>query len=179
MLRLLTNILWTATGNNLIFRGDMPSRVLVCRIDAETERPEERTFRIVDLPSYLTANRKRLVVASLTILRAYHVAGRRQDLRPWGGFDHWCREIREPLVWLGLADPCATREQIIVSDPDRESTVEVLRTWRAAFADRVMLVREIVTATKSCQHEELKQALLMVAAQRDDSNQIDGRRLGI
>jgi hypothetical protein len=74
-----------------------------------------------------------------------------------------------------LADPCATREQIIVSDPDRESTAKVLRTWRAAFADRVMLAREIVAAARDGRHDDLKQALLMVAAHRDDSNQIDGR----
>jgi len=179
ILRLPTNVTWTATGNNLAFRGDLPSRTLVSRIDAFVERPEERTFRIADLPSYLTANRIRLVVASLTILRACHVAGRpKQNVKPWGGFDHWSREIREPLVWLGLPDPCATREKIIVSDPDRELTVELLRTWKAAFADRVMLVREIVVAAQEDQHKELKQALLMVAAKRDDSNQIDPRRLG-
>ena len=179
MLRLPTNVLWTATGNNLTFQGDLPSRALICRIDAEKERPEERSFKIVDLPKYLIANRSRLVVASMTILRAYHVAGRpRQDVRPWGGFDHWSREIREPLVWLGLTDPCATREQIIVSDPDRESTSEVLRTWQEAFADRPMFVREIVAAVQDGNHGELRQALLMVAAKRDDSSQIDARRLG-
>jgi len=180
MLRLPTNILWTATGNNLTFRGDLQSRALISRIDAGVERPEERTFRIADLPLYLMTYRKRLVVASLTILQAFHRDGRpRQNVRPWGGFDHWSREIREPLVWLGLADPCATREQIIVSDPDRESTAEVLRTWRAAFADKVMLVREIVAAAQDDQHKELREALLMVAAKREDSNQIDVRRLGI
>ena len=120
------------------------------------------------------------MTAALTIVRAYPcrrgVRGR--TLRPWGGFDHWSREIREPLVWLGLADPCATRERIIVSDPDRELTTEVLRTWQAAFGDRAMLVREIVAAAQDGEHDELKQALLMVAAKRDDSNQIDARRLG-
>ena len=75
MLRLPTNVLWTATGNNLVFRGDMPSRTLVCRIDAKVERPEERTFKIVDLPAYLLIHRKRLVIAALTILRAYRNAG--------------------------------------------------------------------------------------------------------
>jgi hypothetical protein len=54
----------------------------------------------------------------------------------------------------------------------------VLRTWQAAFADSVMLVREIVAGAQNGQHDELKQALLMVAAKRDESNQIDSRRLG-
>jgi hypothetical protein len=51
MLRLPTNVSWTATGNNLVFHGDLPSRALICRIDSETERPEERTFKIADLPA--------------------------------------------------------------------------------------------------------------------------------
>jgi putative DNA primase/helicase len=62
MLQLLTNILWTATGNNLSFLGDLRSRALISRIDAGVERPEERAFRIADLPGYLMANRERLVV---------------------------------------------------------------------------------------------------------------------
>jgi hypothetical protein len=179
MLRLPTNVLWTVTGNNLVFRGDLPSRTLICRIDSVTERPEERTFKIADLTAYLLANRKRLAKAALTILRSYHVAGRpRHNVRPWGGFDHWSREIREPLVWLGLPDPCATREQVIANDPERELTAEVFHAWRSVFGDRVMLAREIVAAAQGGKNDELRQALLMVAAKRDDSNQIDARRLG-
>jgi hypothetical protein len=179
ILRLPTNVLFTATGNNLTFKDDLPSRALLCRIDAAMERPEERTFKIAELPAYLLANRRRLVTAALTILRAYHVAGRpRQDVRPWGGFDQWSREIREPLVWLGLPDPCATRERIIVSDLERELTAEVLRAWRCAFDDRVMLVREVAAVAQDGKHDDLLQALLMVAAKRDDSSHIDARRLG-
>jgi hypothetical protein len=118
MLRLPTNVLWTATGNNLVFRGDLSSRALLCRIDSRLERPESRTFRIPHLQSYLKKNRPRLVAAALTILRAYHVAGRpRQQVQPWGGFDNWSASIREPLVWLGLADPCKTRENVVADDP--------------------------------------------------------------
>ena len=76
MLRLPTNVLWTATGNNLTFKSDLPSRALLCRIDAQEERPEERLFKIADLPAYLMTNRKRLVASCLTIMRAYRIAGR-------------------------------------------------------------------------------------------------------
>jgi hypothetical protein len=179
MLRLPTNVLWTATGNNLTFHGDLPSRALVCRIDPQVERPEERQFTIADLPSHLREHRKRLVAAALTILRAYHVAGQpRQSVRPWGGFDQWSREVREALVWLGLADPCATREQIVANDPERELTAEVLRAWSAAFGNKAVLVREAIAAAGDCGHEELQQAFLAIAAARHDSRQIDARRLG-
>lgn len=179
MLRLPTNVMWTASGNNMNFHGDLPSRALICRIDPGTERPEERTFTISDLPAHLATNRKHIVTAALTILRAYHVAVRpRQNVRPWGGFDHWSREIREPLVWLGMPDPCRSRESIIAADPEREMTAEVLRAWQAAFSDRAMLVREVVAAAQDGKHDDIKQVLLMVAARRDDSNHLDARRLG-
>jgi len=179
LLRLPTNVLWTATGNNLAFLGDLPTRALVSRIDPQVERPEERQFAIADLPAHLREHRKRLVAAALTILRAYHVAGQpRQSVRPWGGFDQWSREVREALVWLGLADPCATREQIVANDPERELTAEVLRAWSAAFGNKAVLVREVIAAAGDGGHEELRQALLAIAARRDDSQQIDARRLG-
>ena len=178
LLHLPTNVLWLATGNNLTFKEDLPCRALLCRIDSGVERPDERTFKIANLPAHLSTNRKSLATAALTILRAYHVAGRpRQNVRPWGGFDHWSREIREPLVWLELPDPCATRERIVISDPDRELTAEILCTWNSAFGARAMLVREVVAAAQDGQ-DELKQALLMVAAKRGDSKEIDPRRLG-
>jgi len=35
---------WLLTGNNLTLAGDMPRRVLKCRIDPQTERPFARRF---------------------------------------------------------------------------------------------------------------------------------------
>lgn len=177
-LLLPTNMLWTATGNNLTFKGDLSSRTLLCQIDAETARPEERTFRI-DLTAYLLANRMQLLGAALTMLKAYQKAGRsRQDVKPWGGFDDWSRTIRELLVWLGCDDPCETREQIIVDDPDRELDVAVLSALNDAFNDKKdgVLVSEIIN--EAATNEVLKVQLLMVAAQRTDSKSIDPRRLG-
>lgn len=190
-LRLPTNVLWTATGNNLVFKGDMPSRGLLCRIDAQMEHPEERGFRIADLHAHLIENRKRLVMAALTILRAYHVAGRpKQNIKPWGGFDHWSREIREPLVWLGCVDPYKTRARIIVNDPERDCALSILSAWRNAFGDRAMLVAKVITEAgieadpkaskpRRMQLKELRERLLMVAAaDRTDPAKIDARRLG-
>jgi uncharacterized protein DUF3854 len=175
MLSLPTNVLWTATGNNLTFPGDLPSRALLCRIDSRAERPEERAFKIVDLPGYLLTNRKRLIGAALTVLRAYHVAGRpRQNVRPWGGFDHWSRDIREPLVWLGLADAYVTRERIIVNDPERDFALDVLCSWYEFFAERPMPVGELIREASP----ELKEQLLAVAASRNDPLSVDARRLG-
>jgi hypothetical protein len=176
MLRARSNLLWTATGNNLSFTGDLPSRSLVCRIDAGVENPEERVFKIPDLPAHLLAHRKQLAIAALTVLRAYDMAGRpRQKVLAWGGFDQWSREIREPLVWLDLADPCKTRERIIVNDPGRDEALGLLTALHDAFHQRTLTAAEIIAEAGPA----LKQLLLLVAADRNNHDVIDSRRLGI
>jgi hypothetical protein len=174
--RLPTNVLWTATGNNLAFRGDLAVRALVSRLDARVERPEERRFRIQNLKRYILEHRRELVIAALTILRAYVVAGRPdQSLKPWGGFDEWSRTIRAPLVWLGMADPCDGRQHVLEDDPDREQASALLSAWCSVIgSDAVQLANVIHRANENI---TLKNALLGVAASKSDGGKVDPRRL--
>jgi hypothetical protein len=164
MLRLLTNVLWTATGNNLIFRRDLSSRALLSRINPRVESPESRIFQIPQLVDHIRKHRKVLVVAALTILRAYHVAGRpRQQVEPWGGFDDWSASIREPLVWLGLADPWKTRSVVLTDDPDREESLAALRALHEEFEDDEFTTKRIL---RHCNSGTLRTALEVVAVGR-------------
>jgi len=43
--------------------------------------------------------------AAMTVLRAWHIAGKPRQSHPLGTFTEWPRRIREPLIWLGRADP--------------------------------------------------------------------------
>ena len=175
-LRLPTNVLWTATGNNLTFRGDLAVRALVCRLDAQDERPEERHFKTADLKRYVAETRPRLVVAALTILHAYVMAGRPdQNLTPWGGFDEWSATVRAPLVWLGMADPCLTRQHVIEDDPDREHAAALLSAWSRCFGGKPVLVAQVVERAST--DPDLRTALLAVAASKGDSKEIDPRRV--
>jgi putative DNA primase/helicase len=177
MLRLPTNVLWTATGNNLTFRGDLSSRALLCRIDSGLERPEERTFEIPNLMQFLVKNRKKIVTAGLTILRAYHMAGcPHQQVSPWGGFEEWSASIREPLVWAGLPDPCKTRETVLADDPEREDSHVVLLSLRGAFGDDEFTVKQVIDF---CQCDAaLRVAVLAVAARHNARDRVDPWRLG-
>ena len=177
MLRLPTDVFWTTTGNNLLFRGDLCSRALLCRIDSGLESPESRTFKILHLPEFLKINRRQLVVAALTMLRAYHVAGRpRQQVSPWGGFDNWSASIREPLVWLRLADPCKTRAAVLADDPGREESLEGLRALHEAFAAVEFTAKEVVERCGS--DDALKSCMLSLAAGHQQAQEVDSRRLG-
>ena len=176
-LRLPTNVVWVATGNNLTLRGDLTVRALLCRIDPCMERPEERVFLIPNLREHLAENRSQLVQDALTILRAYHLAGQpEQSATPWGGFEIWCRTIRDPLLWLGMPDPCGTRTAIAAEDPDREAALNILNEWHRVLGADLVNVSAVVEAAQS--EQELLRALLFVASASGDDRRIDPRRLG-
>lgn len=177
LVRFPTNLLWTATGNNLSFRGDLAVRALVTHLDAQMERPEERAFIIPDLKQYIADHRRKFTVGGLTVLRAYAVAGRPdQGLQPWGGFDEWSRTVRSSLIWLGKADPCITRQQVIEDDPDREQAAALLSAWDRATGDDCIRVSELVVRADS--NTELRASLLPVAADRKGSATVEPGRVG-
>jgi hypothetical protein len=106
---------WTAailaTGNNMELLLDTVRRVLMCRLEPALENPEARTeFKHGDLIGWLRAERPRLVVAALTVLRAYVVA-KRPDMKcdRWGSFEEWSALIPPAIVYAGGADPMGAR----------------------------------------------------------------------
>lgn len=162
-----TRTMWTATGNNLAFRGDLTVRVLICHIDAEREHPEEREFTIRDLPQYLREHRAELVHAILTILRAYHVAGcPEQTMKPWAGFDDWSRTIRAPLLWLGLADPIETRESVTQDAPDHEAAVNLLTALDSAYGGGTFTLAKAIQLSKQADHVDLEDAFKAIASEK-------------
>lgn len=178
---LRTNVLWLATGNNLTFSGDMVRRGLISRIDSGHERPDQRRFVVPDLRALVLSKRPQLVLAALTILRAYEAAGRPpQQIPPFGSFEDWSARVREPLVWLGQPDPCLTRERLVVEDPIRESIQNVLETIYAVASDNAFTLQDLVARVRepgsNSELHELREALYQVAS-RNGGN-LDPRLLG-
>ncbi len=130
-----------ASGNNLTLAGDASRRAVLCRLDAGVERPDTRTFNF-DPCDEVIANRPALVVAVLTILRAYHVAGRPQKLTPMGSFNDW-EWIRGALVWLGCTDPADSRLEILNNDPRKEELIEVMDAWMVACGGDAISVGDV------------------------------------
>ncbi len=122
-----SRVLVIANGNNLAFYGDMCRRVLMVLIeDEQVENPEKRDFDF-DPVEETKAKRGEMVAASLTILRAWHVAGRPKTdgHKPLGSFEGW-EPIRLALLWLGLPDPVKTQRLVAEDDPQREADQELL-----------------------------------------------------
>jgi hypothetical protein len=133
----------TATGNNLVVVGDLTRRSLIGRLDPKTERPELEQFKY-DPISDAKANRGELVAAALTILKAYHAAGRPKRLPQLQGFADWSDIVRSALVWLGVDDPVNTQEILRRNDPKRASLIRVAEAWRTMFGSQQMTVSDAV-----------------------------------
>jgi hypothetical protein len=164
-----------ATGNNLTIVGDLTRRTLICSLDAHCERPELRTFdgNVLDL---VRTQHGRLVAAALTVLRAWHVSGERVDIAPFGSFESWSHRVREPLVWLGRADPCETVAKVREDDPRRGALLAVLLQWKEAIGLNVVrTVREVINVAIT--YPNFLAALLTVACNKN-ATVVSNDRLG-
>jgi hypothetical protein len=181
-----TTTTWIATGNSLCIDGDLSSRTLLCTLDPRCERPEEREFD-VDLHVEVPMRRGELVVAALTIVRAFLVADApRQKIPTFGRFEAWSRFAREPLVWLGMADPCETRRAIEARDPVRDKLGNLLEAWHAVFGDREQTIAAAIHETDpehrlaavAAGTDELGALRNALEAVGEDRGRLDGRRIG-
>jgi putative DNA primase/helicase len=132
-----------ATGNNLTIAGDLNRRTLLCSLDAKCEHPEQRQFT-GNLIEYVKENRGVLVTAALTVLRAWHASGQVRGLAPLGSFEEWSQRVREPLVWLGRADPCKTMLKVKDNDPARLNLSIVLVQWKEHLGTDPYKVQEVI-----------------------------------
>ena len=140
-----------ATGNNMTLKGDSDRRVLLCRLEAKEENPEERKgFKIPDLIGYAKEHRGRLVVAALSILRAFHQAGQPdQGITALGGYDQWNRTVRQAVYWAMGLDPCAGKDELRELNDSTNNLGVLLQEWQllndgnaTTAAEAIRLLRE-------------------------------------
>ena len=130
------NLVFFASGNNMVFKGDMARRVMPIDLDPKMEKPEERdTFAHSPLLPWVLTERPRLVVAALTLLKAYFQSGLpSQSIKPLGSFEEWSQLVRSCLVWAGEADPCEGRKDLEAeSDPAYERLASLLEAWEQCY----------------------------------------------
>lgn len=94
------NAIVLLTGNNMMLAGDMPRRVIVCRIDPGSETPFTRAFD-TDPLAHCLARRQEMVASALILIRFYLSAG---VGRPASGrmasFEGWDDMVRQAVVHI-------------------------------------------------------------------------------
>jgi hypothetical protein len=176
--------LWFATGNNVELRGDIPRRVVPIRLESAEEHPEERSgFQYPRLLEHVAAERPRLVVAGLTILRAYVAAGKPpQKLSAFGSYESWSDTIRAPVVWVLGQDPLATRELMCVTDARRTALAGLVHGWAELPGGKTGLtvaeaLRMLNDPNKANEFAALRDALLSESRTDQLSPSLVGYRL--
>jgi putative DNA primase/helicase len=173
---------WFATGTNLKIVDDLTRRTVTARIDADMERPEQRSFRN-DPVATVMRERGRYIAACLTIVRAYVAAGMPSRLVPLASYPAWSNLVRSALVWLGRADPCDTIADMRADDPSLQQRRAVYAAWPSqdvfyTTADLITLADSDGEFGKTDDGKALQEALHAIAPGAKKDKGIDNLVLG-
>jgi putative DNA primase/helicase len=142
-------------GNNIVMGGDLVFRTVGCRLDAEEEHPEERTFNF-DPMQEVRKDRGAYLAAVFTIIRAFFAAGtpKPANMKRVAGFDQWSQWIQQPLMWLGMPDPFGSMEKMRGRVPTEEKLLQVLEVLQQVFKTdderRAITVAECAKRAEQC-----------------------------
>lgn len=148
-------VTWISMGNQVQVRGDITRRVYRIALRPKYANPQDRkssTFRHPDLGSWTRANRRELMVAILTIVRAWFGAGQPYPARgvSFGSFEVWEKitgGIVEAAGLPGFLDNLKVWRS--ESDFDTQYWLGHLRWLREKFGDiafRTAMVKEAAQA---------------------------------
>ena len=142
--------LFLVSGNNLVLTGDTHRRILLARLDAQIETPFKREFEFDPLTEVCN-NRQVLVVAALTIVRAYIAAGRPKVASGRiASFELWDDLVRQPLCWLKermiessrdlkdfpmFVDPTESIDRAASENPETAKLAALVNAWIDVFGN--------------------------------------------
>jgi len=140
--------LFLVSGNNRVLTGDTHRRILLARLDAQIETPFKREFEFDPLTEVCN-NRQTLVVAALTIVRAFIAAGRPKVAKGRiASFELWDDLVRQPLCWLRermvesgrdladlpmFIDPAESIDRAASENPETAKLAALLNAWITTF----------------------------------------------
>jgi hypothetical protein len=144
---------WMATGNNIQLGGDMPRRCYWIRMDAHMDKPWRRGGFTHDLEEWVPAHRGELIVALLTLARAWYAAGNPTPAQPLpriGGFQPWVDTIGGMLAYADLRGFLGNTEDLYEqADNDALQWAAFLHAWHDTYGEREVLVAEMVRDLKA------------------------------
>ncbi|MBE3550331.1 MAG: hypothetical protein IMX03_03770 [Brockia lithotrophica] len=143
---------FVATGNNIAPRDDMQRRTVVIRIEGRSEPMFSETTegRKQSFLHEILSRRNELLSALLTIVLAYHRAGKPNvQAISFPSFEEWAQMVRDPLVWLGAADPVETVQRTIEEDEYRAALTAMFEILHEEFGSNQFSSREVANRFNS------------------------------
>src|SRR5262249_10179103 len=147
VLRVPVRMIWIASGNNPRTSEEISRRCVPIGLDAQMERPWQRTgFRIPDLKQWTRENRGRLIAAACTLVQAWVVAGRPKGTRILGSFEKWSETLGGILDVAGVPGFLENLEGFYAEvDVDGRPMRGLVSTWIAQFQGREMNTEDLRT----------------------------------
>jgi hypothetical protein len=175
-----TRTLFLSSGNNVGPIYDMARRCITINLEPNVEIPAARSFNNPNLIATIMKDREKFISAAITIVNAYISSGcPKTECKDLSGFCRWSELCRQPLLWLGGADPAASIYEAIKKNPDRELLGRLLIVWNKIFGNKPTKVKEAVdhicTQYSYNEDNDLKEILHEIA---DERGEINNRRLG-
>ena len=133
------------------------------------EDPSNRTFS-GDPVATVLADRGRYIAATLTIARAYLVAGQPNQPRRLASFERWSDLVCGALRWLKWEDPVNTMSVLRADDPTRQHLAAVLgqdrRSWACGMVSKYRLMSISSTHRIPCVTSALRRSCRASCADR-------------
>ncbi len=175
-LRLPNRALLVFTGNNITFEGDMPRRVIKCRIDPRSATPFAREFAMDPL-EHVRNHRLDMVTAACTLIRAYQMSGADRAQGRMASFEAWDDIVRQTVVWIGTTvavgeygDPMELVREAQVDDPMLDALGDLLQALFRRFDTAWFTSKDVQKAADTSLSPTLKEALNDLAGRDLSSN---------
>jgi hypothetical protein len=122
------------SGNNIRPVDDMLRRIFMARIDTGLEHPEDRVFAH-DLLANVARDRRQIITAILTLIRAYFVAGcPKGQVAPFASYDLWAQAVGGMLTLAGIHGFLTNRGAIRTSADEEGAAwatfLKVIKAWQ-------------------------------------------------
>lgn len=171
--RIPNRALLILTGNNLQLAGDLPRRVIICRIDPETDEPFARQFD-VDPLQWVLEHRTAMLAAACTLIRARFTHMTNPAPGRLASFEAWDDLVRQTVVWADMAlcseefgDPMDIVREAQAADPESDALFALLDALHDKFAGREFTAKDVQTEAKaSVVQSPLELAVLDLAGDR-------------
>lgn len=193
-IKMRTNTMIVATGNNVYPIRDLCRRFCTIRINADTAHPERRVFDFSP-KTLIESDVIRYRMDSLTVLRGFVEAGMpRISSDVVGSFDDWDGLVRQCVNWLvkeglcpvEMADPMASMSSNSEEDPDQMKLSNLLTSWYDLYQSAEVTVKQLIAGSSAAKADfssedidtGLDDAIEAIADDRKGNREANPRILG-